>query len=319
VLLAAFAAAFVMGGVMHFNDNYGFAKNAGSGVAISGNWVAGLQWLEDNADKDSLVTTWWDPGHIIAGSTGLKVMADGAHCGSSCLFLNHNSRIQDMGRAFSVSDENESISILSKYRALKPGQCEELKRKFGDKVTDEMCKPVSDVYVLATADLIGKYYWLTFFGTGTGNVFTQCQFDQGETQRLNAVTYVCAAGAPTEISLLQQNGTVFAVMNSPAQGVRNAPIRDVVVFQGGQRFAFSSSGVAANVIDGMVYLEPSGATMIFMPRDVRDSVFTNMFFFGGQGLPELGMRPLQNYDLVYDNPEMKIYRADFGGVNSQAG
>ena len=51
-----------------------------TGLEISGNWLNGLEWLKQNADKDALITTWWDPGHIIAGYTGLKVHADGAHC-----------------------------------------------------------------------------------------------------------------------------------------------------------------------------------------------------------------------------------------------
>ena len=51
-----------------------------SGLAVDDNWLNGLDWLKQNADEDALVTTWWDPGHIIAGYTGLKVHADGAHC-----------------------------------------------------------------------------------------------------------------------------------------------------------------------------------------------------------------------------------------------
>ncbi len=315
VMLGAFFAVFLIGGVMHFNDNYGFAKAASGGLDIDQNFRDGFNWLKENADKDSLITTWWDPGHIIAGSTGLKVMADGAHCPpTSCVFLDHNSRIQDMGRAFSVPSEDESVKILSKYRSITPEQCDELRERFGDRFDPNSCNPISDMYVLATSDLIGKYYWLSFFGTGQGTVFLTCDANDQESQRLGAPTYVCRSGAPTEISLVQQNNTVFAVMNSPQQGVRNSPIRDLVLTQQGQPLVINSGRNLVSAVDGLVWVDPSFSVLIFMYPNVRDSVFTNMFFFDGKGESSLGIKPLEKYELVYNNPEVKIYKVDFTGV-----
>ncbi|MBI4894335.1 MAG: hypothetical protein HY833_01215 [Candidatus Aenigmarchaeota archaeon] len=317
VLLGTFVAFLILGGLMFFDENHQFIKQASGGLDVSDNWKNGLAWLKENGDRDSLVSTWWDPGHIITGSTGLKVMADGAHCGFSCLFLNHDSRIQDMGRAFAISSENESVRILSKYRGVTDKQCAELKQKFGDRFPAEACDPISGMYVLATSDLIGKYYWLSFFGTGQGAAFTQCGLNQQETDRLKAPTYVCSAGAPTEISVIQQNTTLFAIMNSPQQGVRNAPISHLVIYQNGADLGFTTTQVG-NVVDGLAWVDPSFQTLVYMQPKVRDSVFTNMFFFNGLGQRDIGLPALKSYDMVYQNPEMKIFKVDFSSVGGGA-
>jgi len=308
VLIGSFFAAFLIAGLMFLDENYQYIKQASGGLDVSQNWRDGLAWLKENADKDSLISTWWDPGHIITGSTGLKVMADGAHCASSCLFLNHDSRIQDMGRAFAISNESESVRLLSRYRGITGSQCEQLQRTFGDRFDPRSCDPITDMYVLATADLIGKYYWLSYFGTGQGASFIQCGLNQQETQRLNVPTYVCQSGMV--VSIIQRNTTLFAIMNSPQQGIRNAPISHMVLYQNGNQIGFRTADMAG-VINGMVWIDPSFQNMIFMQPAVRDSVFTNMFFFDGKGAPSVGIPPLKYYNLVYSNPEVKIYKVDF--------
>ena len=44
-----------------------------------------------------------------------------------------------------------------------------------------------------------------------------------------------------------------------------------------------------------------------MSPEIRDSVFTNMFFFDGKGEIILGIDPLKNFNLRYKNSEMKIF------------
>ena len=310
-MLGTFVAVALMAGVLHFNDNYGFAQGVGPGVQVSDNFKAGFDWLIENADEDSLVSTWWDPGHIIAGYTGLKVMADGAHCHSnSCIFFDHNTRIQEMGRAFAISDEDESAKILTRYTTFTDEQCQEVKAAFGDAFDAEKCKPVPELYVLATSDLIGKYFWLSFFGTTQGASYTQCFSNQQETERLGAPTYVCQSGTALEISLVTnpQTSEPVAVMNAPNGGVRNAFVRDLVLFQNGQQFGFKAESETSAIVDGLVWVEPSFGSIVYMQPNVRDSVFTNMFFFDGRGNEGIGMAQLDNFNMVYSNSEMKIFK-----------
>jgi hypothetical protein len=48
-----------------------------------------------------------------------------------------------------------------------------------------------------------------------------------------------------------------------------------------------------------------------MDSRVRDALFTNMFFFNGQGVTELNIPKLKNFELVYSNPEIKIFKVNF--------
>ena len=286
------------------------AGQSSTGLIVNDNWISALDWLKNNADKDALVTTWWDPGHIIAGHTGLKVHADGAHCPpGECIPYNHNTRIRDMGRAFSISDENESANILKKYMEITPEQCNEARRVHGDKMPQDACRPVSEMYVLATGDLIGKYYWLSFFGTGSGRNFVQCDLSQDLTTQQGTPTYACRAGFQFTVTLLQQDNNLLAVLNAPTEGLRNAVSRQLIVFPQGKELRIVANSTSS--VDGMVFIDPSFNVAMFMDKPVRDSIFTNMFFFNGEGIKEFGIQKLEKYELVYSNSEAKIFRVRF--------
>ncbi len=270
--------------------------NSAVGMEVDSNWMEMLDWLKTNADKNSLVATWWDPGHIIAGYTGLKVHADGAHCGpKECIPYNHDTRIQDMGRMMSVSSEEESISIMKKYLELTPAQQQAVKATFGDKVPQEAFTPVSDVYFIASSDLIGKYYWMSYFGTGQGRNFLQLNFQKYD-QSQGIVYY-----GSGELMLVRNEDRWVPVMNIPEQGIRNIVVKEVHYYEDGERYY--EFGNVTNAIDGLVWVDPSYGAVIFMPPEVRDSVFTRLYFFDGEGL--------NHFQMVYQNPEIRLYKVIF--------
>ncbi len=265
----------------------------GQGMRVSENWYDMLDWLKQNADDDSLVVTWWDPGHIIAGYTGLKVHADGAHCSvGECIPYNHNDRIQDMGRVFAISDEDEAVEILEKYKELTPSQCSSVKEEFGNIVPSDACKPVEDMYVIASSDLIQKYYWLSYFGTGTGKNYLQMRMSNYNPEQ-GVISY-----GNGEISLVYEEDKWLPVLNSPTQDINNALVENIIYFENGEKkeFTFNSS----QVIDGTIWVEPSYQSVIYMDPSIEQSIFNRMFFFYGDDL--------NNFELVYQNPEIKVFR-----------
>jgi hypothetical protein len=269
---------------------------AGAGMLISQNWYEALDWLRANADPDALIATWWDPGHIIAGYTGLKVHADGAHCPpGECIPYNHNVRIQDMGRIFSTSSEQEAVAILDKYRQLTPEQIRAVKMTYGDRVPDEAFTPVSEVYLIASSDLIGKYYWMSYFGTGTGQNFIQLPFTGGDVQ--GRLTY--GGGV---ITLTLRDGRLVPRINLPQQGIVNRVIGEIVYWDQGVERHLEIANVT-DVIDGLVWVDPGFGAVIFMPPQIRDSLFTRLFFFNGRGL--------EHFELKFTNPEVRIYKVLF--------
>jgi dolichyl-diphosphooligosaccharide--protein glycosyltransferase len=288
------------------------------GMEISSNWYDALDWLVNNSDSETIVVTWWDPGHILAGYSYYKqkpfmVMADGAHCGpTECLVYDHNIRIQDMGRVFATSNETEAINILKKYMGPNQEQCEKLKATFDNKIYDnplkvDPCKPMKKMYLIASADLIGKYYWLSYFGTGTGRNYFQLPITGTSG---NSLLY---SGG---IISLTVNGTSFIpVLNIPEQGIRNRVISRIVYMDVNGSIITKDYSSMPNSIPGFLWALPNfgiaGSTgqliapyyVIFMSPEIEDSLFTRMFFYNGQGL--------QNFKLVYQNPEVKIFEVIF--------
>jgi len=263
----------------------------GVGMEVSGNWIDMLDWLKENADKDALIATWWDPGHIIAGYTGLKVHADGAHCGAAeCYPYNHDTRIQDMGRIFSTSSEDEAISILKKYTGLTSQQCQEAKKRFGDRFPEDACKPISEMYLIASSDLIGKYYWLSFFGTGTGRNYFQLplsNFDQAQ----GVLNY-----ADGTVSLVRRENQWVPIYQN------RYVINELVYFENGETKHLFFQNVT-NTIDGLLWVDPSYNMAIFMEPPIKDSLFTRMYFWNGEGL--------EHFELVRSNSEIRLFKVIF--------
>jgi len=271
----------------------------GQGMTISGNWYDMLDWLKENAADDSLIVTWWDPGHIIAGYTGLAVHADGAHCGpgeNGCIIYSHNDRIQDMGRIFSISDEREAIDILEKYKEITDVDCQRLIDEYGDDFPTENCDEISEMYVLASSDLIQKSYWLNYFGTGEGRNFMQFQLSNYD-QSQGVLTY-----GNGELSVAYRDNNFVPILNFPNQGIRNVVVRDVVYFDDTGREIHGTVN-DTQTIEGTVWVAPGYNTAIFMDEVMEDSIFTKMFFYNG--------RDLARFRLVYGNPEIKVFKVLF--------
>jgi hypothetical protein len=289
--------------------------NSNTGMILSQNWYDALDWLKAHGDKNTLVSTWWDPGHIITGYTGLKVMADGAHCDvGDCIPYNHNIRIVDMGRTFSTTNETEAVSILNKYVELTPEQRKEARDKWGQIMPADAFDPVNTMYVIASSDLIQKYYWLSYFGSynysaQTGNGMNYIYFQFSGFDQSGFITYKNSQ-VPLTITLLEKDNKPMAVANYPQQGIRNAVISDLMYFQNNTAVKISYNNTNGT-LNGLLWIDPGFSVAIFMESQVRDSVFTNMFFFDGKGVPEFNITQLNHFELVYENPEIKIFKVIF--------
>lgn len=311
-----------------------------SGMELSQNWYGMLDWLKYNATKNSIVATWWDPGHIITGYTGLHVMADGAHCGpGGCIPYDHNIRIQNMGRIMSTSDESEAVNILKKYMQLTPEQCQEVKQKFGSVVPKEACEPASEMYFISSSDLIGKFTWMNYFGGFRAPIKTSQDFEVNPG--------VCCASTPKSesdqapcgefasqgkgvwiwcpwifslsdvtkddqgnpIYVYDYSGLKMSIIQKQNYLVpvynNKYLINHMTFYSGGQRqdIDLTNSSINLEKIDGLVWVDPSFRNLIYFAPAIKDSIFTRTFFYDGLGL--------EHFKLVYSNPEIKLYKVNF--------
>lgn len=311
-----------------------------SGMILSQNWYNMLDYLKYNATKNALVATWWDPGHIIAGNTSQYVMADGAHCPpGTCIPYNHNIRIQNMGRIMSTNDEKEALDILKKYIQLTPEQCQEVKQKYNGIVPKEACEPASNIYFISSNDLIGKFTWMNYFGgyrasiksnedfqanpgvccastpktepgqascgefanQGKG-VWVWCPWifslsEQKQDQEGNPVYVYDYAGLT--IAILIKNNQLIPVYNN------RFVLSHITFFQQGIPSTVDLTNITTSLekIDGLIWVDPSFRNLIYFAPSIKDSIFTRTFFYDGAGL--------KHFELVYSNPEIKLYKINF--------
>ena len=184
---------------------------------------------------------------------------------------------------------NMSVNILKKYTALTPQQIQQIKQEFGNIVPEEAFEPISEVYVIASSDLIGKYYWMSYFGTGTGRNYYQLSLTSWDPTQ-GVLNY------QDIISLVRKNNQWVPVYQN------KFVIRDIVYFENNQQLQISFEN-ATNPLEGMLWVDPTFSVCIFMPPEVRSSIFTRLFFFDGRGL--------EHFKLVFSNPEIKLYEILF--------
>lgn len=329
--------------IMFISDAIVYANQA-SGMEVGQNWIDMLEWLKKNADQKAIVATWWDPGHIIAGYAGLRVHADGAHCAVGvCIPWPHDTRIQDMGRIMTTSNETEAVALLKKYMALSEEDCQKVKEKYGDIVPKEACEPASEMYFIASSDLIGKYTWMNYFGgyrapitspqdfernpgvccpstplaepgqlpcgefadKGRG-VWVWCpwvfNFDKQQQDQQGNPVYLYDYGG-IKMAILQKGNELIPIYNN------RYVITNMVFFSNGQeqRISLTNTSVNLSKINGMVWIDPSFRTLIYFSPEIKNSMFTRLFFFNGEGL--------QHFKLVFSNGEIRMYKMDFGKLS----
>lgn len=291
----------IFGIAIQVNDDLTNVYLVAKSFEVSKEWIDALTWLKENADRDALIVTWTDAGHIITGFTSLRVHSDGAHCAGSCIPYNHDIRIVDIGRIFSTGDENESVGLLRKYVTLSPMDCRKVSDNFGRIVPDDTCKSPAEVFVIASRDMVAKYFWISYFGSydyetrsGKGTDYELFLFTKEDSN--GSLLYNDGA-----IEIKHRNDQPIAVIDLPERGIRNQVVSQMVFFdvQGKEkRLEFSDS--PSNTVSGLLWVSPDWKYVIFMDHKIKDSILTKLFFFNGRGL--------QHFELVFRTPEVKIYK-----------
>ena len=257
------------------------------------NWEAAYTFLRSTPET-SVVGTWWDPGHMITGLGERRVIADGAHCGNECLYT-INDRITDLGKTFDTANEQEAVELLQKYK--------------GDS---------GRVYWIASDDLISKFQWLQYFGTGCdARSDSNCQlysvFSAQSSQTIGNGAFSTITYGPV-IIIQPRSGNPFAVV---VQGRTIAPIAELLAYAQGSptSIPFSSQSDLQGAADAMnlrsvnqtiqlsVWLPQSASYTVVIPQNLRNSMFTKMFFLEGEGLSK--------FKQVFRNDQVKIYELDF--------
>ncbi|MFC1454946.1 STT3 domain-containing protein [Candidatus Undinarchaeota archaeon] len=239
-----------------------------SGPSMTSEWHDSLTWIKENTPQETTTISWWDPGHWVTAITQRYSGADGAHC-MGCLRPISN-RIDDFGYMFATTNETESLERMSYYKG-----------------------NASELYLISSADLMGKFTWLSFFSSGQSQNYIMLN-KNGEQPAENSTFHIYPINPQTALIVSQEeNGMMRPFL---AEGNNLQPIREIA-------FVSENQLMRADLQEGleaMVWVAPNFGQVIFMPGTLKDNILTRTLLFQGQGL--------EHFELVYQTPQIKLYR-----------
>ena len=266
------------------------------GPDVNPNWDNAWNFLKTQTPELSIVGTWWDPGHMIAGSAERRNYADGVHCHNQCMYT-INDRITDLGKIMATTDENVSLNLIRKYQ--------------GDS---------QKIYWIASDDLIGKFQWLQYFGTGCDARVEQqkCPLyiqipEQSQStdssgnvvlRNYGGILVFQGLNVPVPIYVQGIDGTLFDETIFYSQGnvtsykinetEKQLLIQTLKPLESQLNFRFTNQSIPMSV-----WIPQDYSYIVIIPPNLRDSIFTKMFMLEGQGL--------DHFKEVFRNPQVKIF------------
>ncbi len=291
-------ALIIFGILLLAADNVNYAYPVSERSEVSGDWLGAMTWLKHKADKNSLILNWWPHGHMLAAFTGLKVHTDGAHC-TTCVPYGHDTRMIDMGRILTTSSEDESVDLIRKYAAIDTEKCQTVTKKHSNILPSDACNSVNETYLIVSRDMIGHYYWMSYYGS----------YDfESRSGKGTGYDTLNLTGEDANGMLLYDNGRIAidrsneqpaALAGVPQQGNASKTFSQFVYFdrQGTEKRLDSDS---ENTVKGLLWASPDWQYVLFMTEEVRDSIFTKLLFFGGEGL--------EHFQPVFQNSDVKVYK-----------
>lgn len=266
----------------------------GQGTVLSDNWYEALTWVRENTSDCSVIATYWDPGHFITGIGRRSVIFDGAS--QSNLFIrpanyttpgltveNYDAnihhivlynngtkttaRIQDVSTTLLTANETLAVNILKEY--LKPG-----------------CK---DMYYIASADLIYKSTWWTYFSTwnpvdkkGTPYVYSAIPLGTAKPDlRQNAVIYTYPVSQQQAFVMYVTNESISLFFQQQGNPTPVKVEKFVIFDQEGNGRLIQQPDAD---IRGTVFVEPGNNEILYIPPELENALFTRMFLYNGNGL-----------------------------------
>jgi len=292
-LLKAFSVGLCILTILIAAD-LGFQLGKGVGPDINSNWDNAWTFLRTQTPEDSLIGTWWDPGHMITGLAERRVIGDGAHCGWACMYT-INDRITDLGKIMATDNENESLELIRKYQGNS-----------------------AKVYWIASDDLIQKFRWLQYFGEGCDGVSDP-----------NCPLYIMIPEQSRSFdnmgNIIFRNYGSIIVYNTElpvpifTQDINAALFDEVIFYSNGEPVELKFTEEEKNNIltelrplerelnirftnqsmPMTVWVPQHFSYIVIIPPNQRNSVFTKMFFLEGKGL--------EHFKQVFRNEQVKIY------------
>ncbi|BDZ72141.1 STT3 domain-containing protein [Methanobacterium petrolearium] len=272
--------------------------------------VDSLSWVKNNTDQDTVMTSWWDFGHLFAAKADRGVTFDG---GSQ-----NNARAYWVGKALFTSDEALSAGILKMLAASGDDGYTTLENYTNDTsktveimdkilvtnktaaqsiltsqygLTTQQAQSVlqythptnSTPSVLVTSmDMVSKAGWWSYFGswnftTGNSTNYIYSMAQAGATSSGSTVNITGENNVTVQITGNNITGGLQVSQNQVAP-----PHRLIIVTNG--TTAVDTVVNNDSTFSILVIYQDNNLITVAMNRELEDSMFTRLFFMQGSGL-----------------------------------
>jgi asparagine N-glycosylation enzyme membrane subunit Stt3 len=278
-----------------------------------------LTWIGNNTSNNTVLTSWWDFGHMFTAVADRPVTFDGGSqntpraywVGKALLTNNENLSAGILRMLTSSGDKgystvenytgntSKSVEILDKILPVDKSAAQTILTSQYNFTTEQAqnvlqythpSNPAPHELILST-DMVGKAgVWSGFgnwdFQNNTAQGYSYYA-GQGVTQQVNGTTVVGTALSNTSAIVAQINGTQIAAglqyqQNNQTQVME--PHKLIVVQNGSVKL----NQVVSNDSQFSILLINQNNTyiMVIMNKELEDSMFTKMFFENGAGLSQ---------------------------------
>ena len=283
---------------------------------LSRNWWQALNWIRNNTPSCAVVATYWDPGHFITEIARRPVVFDGASQNAKLTWeergilsedeireiVAHDkftyaydyernvttittARIQDIAITLFTDNETQAVKILKRY--LMPN-----------------CN--NSMYYIASADLIGKSQWWSYFATWSKSNYTGTKYFyyplrlSGRTKSGNATVHVFIAGRDSAFFVYDYGNDMELLYQ---KGASIGRVEDFFYFLNATGYEKTYTENVTN--NGLFWLSPTKDYAIYVPKELKNSLFTRLFFFHGTGL--------KHFEFIGNwGGEVKLFKVKFG-------
>jgi len=228
-------------------------------------WYQAMSFLSGTG-QDNSVLSWWDFGYWFQARGDKPCVADGGNLGG------YAKRNKEIAQWFTspASSWSEHTEWLQKY-------------KVG--------------YILMDYTLISKFGAITSIASDGQEILGFMEFEESNSyQKGNQTVHEFKAGSYAIWIPVNENGGVEGslrfMQSQDGRYVQIGYINQVCTENG-----IMNVGVEDSAIPGCVAMSPLG--IYYVPPEAKDSIFVNLMFMDGHGLP------LEN---VFDNTFVKIYK-----------
>jgi len=287
-----------------------------------------LEYIKNNTSPDTVITSWWDFGHLFAAVAERPVTFDGASQNTPRAFW--------VGRALLTSDENlsagilrmlttsgdrgiftienytkdtgKSVEILDKILPVSRQSAQTIlinEYKFTPDQAQNVIKythpdnPNPHVFI-TSSDMLGKAAWWSYFGgwnfqnnTGQHYIYSPAH---ATTQNVNG-----------SIVLTAQNGVVAEITddNITAGLKYTQDTRTQVIAPHKLTVVLNNQVVKDEIVSKdspisiFLMVEDNSSLAIVMNRELEDSMFTRLHLFGGAGL--------SRFRIAYEQPGVIVW------------